>query len=131
MRPTRDDYGVLTTSDDTSCAIAYTLATLGHCVVGWTDESGTHYDITLSYNPIHIGRSNGNSLGRRLYVGIVGKRSFGFALEDRNAPLHETYVAEKLGLSSRSTTTVRLTMLLNGIVREIIKSLRKAAKEAV
>lgn len=120
---TTDDYGEVTNSEETYEVIAKALAHAGSCVIGWTDELSTHYDILLACNVPQLGNLQGGQRGpTSLFVCLLRcSGGFGFSLVRSSKPIHVSYVAEKLGLDPASATTGKITDLINGILDRTMK----------
>jgi len=116
---TTDAYGEVTNSDETYEAIAKALGYAGSCVIGWTDERSTHYDILFACNVPQFGNLQGGQRGpTSLFVCILRRSGgFGFSLiRDSSEPIYASYVSEKLGLDPKSVTTEKITDLINGVL---------------
>lgn len=116
-----DEYGEILNGEQTYNGIAWDLNNGLSFLVGWTDGLGSHYDILLSYRPMHIASNpvqGGIHPKSDLFVSIM--RVGAFAFDVGTTDTHWTYYAEKLGLG-HGATVEKLTEFINGIKIAILK----------
>jgi hypothetical protein len=117
--PAMDAHGEVRNGPETSAAIAETLQDIGCVLIGWSDGDGSHYDIVFALRPRQFGTIMTGVRGPAyLFVGICRVGCFGFAIDDRTAPLRAEYVAEKLSLQQGETASA-IARLINGVLAEL------------
>ena len=120
-QPDFDAWSEVVNGPHTYAAIAESLQTRGSMIVGWTDGHSSHHDVLFTLCPSSRGQLQGGLRGGSdLFVSIMRRSCFGFDIASI-APRHPNYVAEKLGLQTRSVTTEALAELLNGVIAELAK----------
>ncbi len=113
-----DKWGEVINGTKTYEQIAYFLRTSKNCIIGWTDEQGTHYDILFTLKPIKIGTLQRGLHGdNELFISIVGGTTFGFKVNRANE-LDESYIAEKLMITGKDTIK-KISDLINGVIDNI------------
>lgn len=112
-----DAYAEVINSVESYLTIGKTLHESGVCVIGWTDEMGTHHDILFAVRVPQFGQLQGGQSGMgSLFVTILRRSGgFGFSNDNLMRALYPTYVAEKLGLPEHGSTTEKITQLINGV----------------
>ena len=113
-----DEYNEVINGEDTYKGIAEALHEDKGCLVGWTDQNGTHFDILF----VLITRIEGSNIQGGigwgdLFVSIMRKGAFGF--EIKNTDTHPGYYDEKLG--GIGSSAVEFAELVNGIKKELLK----------
>jgi len=117
--PNFDDYHQVNNGSDTYRAIAAELIKNKCCIIGWSDTHYTHYDILFTLSPRKFGHLYfGIKADNDLFVSLMRRGSFGFALTSPTKNLHPGYIAEKLGEHGEKTMQA-LGELINGVMREI------------
>ena len=118
MRELTLDQGCVVNSEMTYKTIAGHLYTNRSCIVGWSDERGTHYCILLSLYPDQFGSLQFGLAGLTdLYVAIMGKGAHGFAVY--SGEMHFNYIAAKLCVEGDTPTAKALSKFINCIIDEI------------
>lgn len=107
-----DTYGEIINGEDTYREIVTDLRESGRCLIGWTDQNGTHLDILFVYRSPIYGTVQGGLKGSDLFVSIMRRGAFGF--ESENADTAPAYYDEKLGGGLHSTS-IPLAELINGV----------------
>lgn len=113
-----DDYGEVVNGTLTYKDIADKLMDGKSVIIGWCDESYTHYDIYLSlgkckkYGPLQRGIKETD-----LFVGIVGRAFFGFKADSEK---NVGYYEEKLQIGHNECSE-KLGELLNGVIKYVNK----------
>ena len=116
-RFTQDEYGVVENSPQTYRAIYNKLISDRTVLMGWTDNAMSHMDILLAL-PDTVGPLNRlDARPVKLVVGVVGYGLFAFAVQ-RNADIHHSYLAAKLGMRPTKTTEA-LAELVLGVMAEL------------
>lgn len=104
---------------ETYAGIAAGLRTGTAVIVGWTDQSCTHFDILFTLRPAQHGGLQGGLRGATdLFVSVMRTGCFGFDVRNA-APLHHGYIAEKLHIAEASFTATALADLINGVVGQL------------
>lgn len=117
--PNFDAWNQVQNGPDTYKAIAAQLIEHQCCVIGWSDNRYTHHDVLFVLSPRKFGRLyNGIKADKDLFVSLMKRGSFGFALTSPTENLHPGYIAHKLG-ENNDETMQALGELINGIMREI------------
>lgn len=111
----KDEYGEVKNGDITYQEIAGCLNAGRACIIGWTDEMGTHFDILFTYKAVSVGRLQGGVRGSDLFVSIMRHSAFGFGVN--NLITHPDYYAEKLGLSG--PTGDKVGELVLGVIQAL------------
>lgn len=118
-----DAYGEITNGPMTFRLIADMLRSSSSvpCIIGWTDEQLTHYDILFTLSPFQAGLLQGGMRGPgNLYVSIMRLGSFGFAVRTQSpGRLTSGYVGEKLNVSCKLTSQ-KLSELINGVMDALV-----------
>lgn len=113
-----DQWGTVYNCSENFKELAQKLKGGNHYIFAWTDRLGTQYDIYLATKPEHLGGIlQGGIKQGDLFVGIMRVGIFGFNID--RISKHPSYIAEKLKISSPCSTTNRLAILINGIIREL------------
>ena len=100
--------------------IAGELKLRGSCVIGWTDEIGSHFDILFVNDPIMYGVMQGGLRRgdkRNLFVSIMRLGAFG---SDINTKSHWNYYNEKLGNRFGKDTGEKFGELINGVKKYLV-----------
>lgn len=110
----RDRFGEIVNGVETFKEIAKKLREGKSVIIGWTDEEYTHYDILFTGGAY---QQEGNYLQRGLrnddlFISIMSVGAFGFYTDSDE--VSAVYVAEKLGISGKSTIE-KFAELINGI----------------
>ena len=109
------EYGEIINGELTYKTIADKLLSDSHCLIGWTDEIRTHYDILFLYKTSFAGINiQGGIRCNYLFISIMRKGSFGFEVNGQKKS--SRYIAEKLNLYECSTTE-KLAELINNIIK--------------
>lgn len=117
----KDTYGEVINGPETFRRIAEEIETGGRMLVGWIDESGTHFDILFAYQTAIEGNNiQGGIKASDLFVSIMRWGAFGF--EVSNEDTHAGYFEEKLGARGGfgKPTRDKLAELINGVKRELM-----------
>ena len=113
-----DEFRQVTNGEDTYNAIASELVMNGSCIVGWTDQRDTHWDVLFTVSPKSYGALQGGIYGRGyLYVSIMRRSCFAFRI-DHSEDRFPSYLAEKLS-EEEGPSIEALTELVNGVMRKI------------
>lgn len=114
-----DEYGEVINGQATYDEIVANLVLGRSIMIGWTDEQMSHFDILFSFRAGRYGSQIQGGLRPEtdLLVSIMRVGAFGF--EVNASELHPGYVGEKLFMSG--TTCEKLTELINGVKKELIK----------
>lgn len=116
-----DKYGEIINAPETYKAIATVLGITGSCLIGWTDEEATHFDILFNYQiggiPTFAGQMQGGIQATDLFISIMRIGCFGF--EVKNEDTYWTYYNEKLGYHLGETTGKKIAELINGVKKEL------------
>ncbi len=117
----KDEYGEVINGQGTYEKVAQILKKLGVILIGWTDESGTHFDILFVHTTNFEGSNIQGGIRRvDLFVSIMRMGAFGFDVE--NTDTDWNYYDEKLsGGTIGETTGRKLAELINGIKKELLK----------
>lgn len=96
--------------------ITYKLAFHGACLIGWSDERGTHLDILFStIAPFKsLGECRRGIRASYLFVSVMGVGAFGFDVSDHKT--HPSYYSEKLNLGWSSQ---EVADLINGVKKSL------------
>lgn len=114
----KDEYGEIINGEETYHAVAMQLKETGSCIIGWSDEGGTHFDILFTLRPSQYGILQGGVRGDSdLFVSIMRIGSFGFEISDKET--HFGYYNEKLG-GNLGSTAEKLGELINKIKERVI-----------
>ncbi len=117
-----DEYGVVKNDPEAYESLAKALREAGPIILGWTDGEHTHLSVLLCLYPMTVGRLTMGLQRDDLYVAIMGIGAFGFAIKDRGEEgIHHNYVAEKLFQGRAHVTAEKLTELINGLMKELLK----------
>lgn len=113
----KDEFGTVYNGPETFHDIASLLQDFGACLIPWTDQAGTQYDILfaiLHKEPQTVSRQliQGGVTRWDLFVSIMRVGAFGFDIE--NTDTHPGYYAEKLKLTGDETNK-KLAEMINGI----------------
>ena len=113
-----DEYGEVINHEETYDAIAEVLRAVGHLLIGWTDQEGTHFDILLVSGVPSYGTNiqGGIHPARDLFVSIMRRGAFAF--DTGNDDTHPGYYDEKLG-GGLGTSKEPLAELLNQVKRRL------------
>ena len=114
----KDSYHEIINGPDTFIDIADYLKNGNACLIGWTDQKGTHLDVLINLGSIKHGQCQRGIRGNELFISVMGWGSFGFDV-NHNQTMSQ-YVAEKLGFNSPMETTDKLAELINGIKKELL-----------
>lgn len=108
-------------ADDTFADIAAIVSKRRPLLIAWTDGRGTQHDVLFTLLPLRIGPIQGGLLhgGGELFVSVMRVGAWGFRLE-RTGPLHQNYVAEKLGVSEGPTAEA-MAALISGVIEHLNK----------
>lgn len=114
-----DEYGEVINHPDTYQGIADCLMAVGKCLVGWTDQAGTHFDLLFVYRVPHYGTNiqGGIVPSRDLFVSIMRRGAFAFLV--REAETHPGYYDEKLG-GGLGTSKEPLAELINEVKARLV-----------
>ncbi len=113
-----DQFRQVTNGPATYDAIAAQLMTNGSCIVGWTDQKDTHWDVLFTVSPKSYGALQGGIYGRGyLYISIMKRSCFAFRI-DHQEDRFPSYFAEKLS-EDEGPSIEALTELVNGVMRKI------------
>lgn len=114
----QDEYKEVLNSAETYQEIVTNLHERGSCLIGWTDEMGTHFDILFVWKPPTTGNIQGwiRPLSD-LFVSILRIGSFGFET-GTGTQAHAGYYAEKLNLD-QSGTLAPLKILIDAVRQNI------------
>lgn len=108
------EYGEIINGLLTYKTVADKLSSGGHCLIGWTDEIGTHYDILFLYKTSFAGTNiQGGIRCNDLFISIMHKGAFAFKVNGLKKS--SGYIAEKLNLYE-CITTEKLAELINGVI---------------
>lgn len=114
-----DEWREVVNGPETFAQLASNLREDGSVIIGWTDNRQSHLDILFTLRPIQHGSLQGGLRGPSyLFVSIIRKGCFGFDIASV-APLHPSYVAEKLGDSENSPTVAALAELISGVIEAL------------
>ena len=117
--PNFDDWNQVKNGPDTYKAIALKLTEHKCCVIGWSDNHYTHHDVLFVLSPPRFGYLAGGIRGHNdLFVSLMKRGSFAFAVTSPTEALHPGYIAEKLK-ENNDETMQALGELINGVMREI------------
>ena len=112
----KDEYGEIINGENTYNDIVRTLNVLGTCLIGWTDELGSHYDILFVNKTVIFGKNIQRGIkATDLFISIMGISAFGFKIDDKKS---SGYIAEKLNLSDDETAE-KLAELINGVIERL------------
>ena len=109
-----DSYGEIFNGGLTYKEIVKQLKNNGSCIIGWTDELATHYDIFFSLGTSKNGYIQRGIKANDLFVGIVGRTFYGF--DTKNIKLGG-YIQEKLDIHDK--TGDKIAELINGVIEEL------------
>ncbi len=117
-----DEYGEVLNSPETFESIAVILQQVGSCLIGWTDEEGTHFDILFTWrvgNVPSFGTLQGGVKGSDLFISIMRIGSFGFELKnsDTDGGYYEEKLVRNMNLGS---TREAIAELINGVKKYLI-----------
>lgn len=113
-----DEFGEAINSLGTYKTIADLIRDGKSCIVGWTDQEGTHLDILFTYGASHIGGMlQGGVRSTDLFVSVMRIGTFGFEIDRLDT--HPSYFGEKLKLG-KNVTTEKLADLINGVKGELL-----------
>lgn len=107
-------YGEIINGERTYKTIANNLETFRACLIGWTDEDSTHFDILFTLPTNKYGCLQRGLKVNDLYISIMAHSSFGFKTDSEKMP---GYVGEKLNLGGDIADKV--TELINGVIKEL------------
>lgn len=117
-KPNMDDYMEVMNGEDTYDAVADVINKTGSCVVGWTDQLGSHFDILFTKRPVQIGNLRRGCKGEiDLFVSVNGVGAHCFEINDERT--HHGYISEKFAGFFGGETGIRFAELLNNIKRRI------------
>lgn len=112
-----DEYGEIINGELTYKTISNKLLAKGDCLIGWSNESGLHYDILFMYQTTFAGANiQGGIRPTDLFISIMRKGAFGF--EINNQEKRPEYIAEKLFIHNEFTAK-KLAELINGVIKQI------------
>lgn len=112
----KDEYGEIINGENTYKEIARVLNVVGTCLIGWTDEIYTHYDILFLHKTQFYGTNiQGGIKSNDLFITIMRKGAFGFKIDSKKS---SGYIAEKLNLSDDETAE-KLAELINGVIERL------------
>lgn len=118
-----DKYGEIINHNDTFQEIARALNFKGSCLIGWTDEHMTHFDILFTYKqggiPTFGGQIQGGIGGSDLFVSIMRIGAFAFEINNRDTAWG--YYNEKLSreINFGEVTGQKIADLINGVKKYI------------
>ena len=117
-----DEYGEIINGELTYKTISNKLLVKGDCLIGWSNESGLHFDILFMYQTTFAGANiQGGIRPTDLFISVMRIGSFGFQIDNHKSP---KYIAEKLSIYGKSTAE-KLTELINGVIGQMIKQEKK------
>ena len=115
-----DEYGCVLNGPETYNGIAALLREHGSCIVPWTDEEGTQFDILFNVFRVPeqmvshgLGLIQGGLNSRDLFISIM--RVGAFAFEREKTDTHASYYAEKLRIPAGGHTSEKLAELFNQV----------------
>lgn len=112
----KDEYGEIINGENTYKEIARVLNVVGTCLIGWTNELGSHYDILFVNKTVIFGKNIQRGIkATDLFVSIMGIGAFGFKIENKK---YGDYIAEKLNLGNYETVE-KLAGLINGVIERL------------
>jgi len=114
------EYGEVINGPETYKDVADEIKSGGSCLIGWTDELGTHFDILILTSPTHLGGNLQRGIKEDdIFIAIVGLGAFGFKINDNKK--YANYIDEKFGNRIGRATSEKLSDLLNNIITELLE----------
>jgi len=118
IKPKFDEFTEICNGEDTYGAIAEVLKNQRSCIIGWTDERGSHFDVLFNILPLGFAQRPGTiqkniNIGFDLFVSIMKVGAFAFDISRHNTDFH--YIEEKFNFNFGETTGKALADLINGI----------------
>ncbi|MEG2229957.1 MAG: hypothetical protein RRY22_04195 [Bacilli bacterium] len=113
----KDIYYEITNGENTYKEIAKVLLNKENCIIGWTDEILTHYDILFTLGASKYGKLQRGIKGNDLFVSIMNVTSYGFNTDNIKLGF---YIQEKLGLGGKIGE--KIAELINGVIKELMEA---------
>lgn len=116
----KNNYGEVINGQDTYDDIALCISGGKNCLIGWTDEQMSHFDILFHYKWIWVEGSQiqgGIRPKSDLFVSIMRMGFFAFEIDHLDTD--SGYYAEKLNMST-GITGEKLAELINGVKKAIL-----------